>query len=222
MKRSLFIFALILFFGEPVLSQTGVIYNLAFRIDDELTTQTAVQNKDHKILNVATIEEMPKELSDTIALISERLMSDVLKSEVSSLMPEEKLIMAALPQHLMYLPANSLNKAIKTVKKDYYISINCYIAASGGTTISFGNESFSKVKPKVTLNIDVFDGEKNKIKEGKVVLKDFEKLRSHSFENTYSVFGLNETTDNVTVSETLNSNDILRMYLMALEQVTFE
>lgn len=222
MKNNTLFALFVLLASQFAVGQTGIIYNFMFRIDDELTTQTAIQNKDHKILNIATIEEMPKELSDTIALVSEQFLSGVLGAEVNSLMPEEKLVMAALPEHLMYLPGNTLNKAIKTESKDYYINISCYVAASGGTTISLGKESYSKVKPKVTLTIDVYDKDKNKVKEGKVVLKDFEKLRSHSFENTYDVYGLKETTDEVTVSETLNSNDILRMYLMALEQVIME
>ena len=50
-------------------------------------------------------------------------------------------------------------------------------------------------------------------------LKDFEKLRSHTYKTTYGIDGWFETTDEVTESETLNSSDILRMYLYALEYV---
>lgn len=91
-------------------AQSGVIYNFAFRIDNELVTQMKVQNKDYKILNVATMEDLPKELSDTVAIVSEQLIGKYLNAEITSLMPEEKLIMGALPEHLMYLPANFLRK----------------------------------------------------------------------------------------------------------------
>jgi hypothetical protein len=55
--------------------------------------------------------------------------------------------------------------------------------------------------------------------ENDVVLKDYEKLRSHTFEKTYGIKGFAQNIDEVTVSETLTSNDILKMYLMALEAI---
>ena len=73
MKNSLLILLLTLS-CSAVNAQTGVIYNFAFRIDDELITQMKVQNKDYKILNLSTIEDMPKELSDTLILISENML----------------------------------------------------------------------------------------------------------------------------------------------------
>jgi hypothetical protein len=211
---SLFFTALFTF----VFGQTGVIYNIAFRIDPELITQTKTQNKDHQILNMSTVEDMPEELSDTIAVISERIMAKELAATITCLMPEEKMIMPALPEHLMYLPCTTLNKAIKSGDNDYYIMISVYVAASGGVAVTLANETFSKVKPKVTLSIKAYDKNKEKVHEKDVVLKDFEKLRSHSFENTYGIEGWFETTDEVTKSETLTSDDILKMYLMALEE----
>jgi len=49
-----------------------------------------------------------------------------------------------------------------------------------------------------------------------VVLKDFEKLRSKTFYETYGIKGLAQNTDEKTISETINSNDVLRMYVTAL------
>ncbi len=200
-------------------SQKGVIYNFAFRIDNELVTQMKAQNKDHKILNIATVEEMPKELSDTILLISEGVIGKYLNSELISMRPEEKLVMAALPEHLMYLPANMFKKAVK-VNPDYnqYIDISCHIAASGGVEIVLANESYSKVKPKLILNIKMYDQSKTLLDSKEVVLKDFGKLRSHTFEETYGIKGLGQNTDEVTISETINANDVLRMYVLGLTE----
>lgn len=207
--------ALICFSGT---AQSGVIYNFSFRIDDELTTQMEVQNKDHKILNLSTIEEMPKELSDTLILISEQMIGELLTATMTSMRPDEdKLFSPALPEHLMHLPANSFRKATKTNDSlNIFVEIQCHIAATGGVKVSFGDKSFSKVKPKLTLRIKVLDKEKNEIDSRKVVLKDFEKLRSKSFEKTYGIQGLAINTDKVTKSETINSNDLLRMYVMGL------
>ena len=57
-----------------VYSQNGIIYNFSFRIDNELVTQMKAQNKGLKILNLSTVEEMPKQLSDDILLVSESLL----------------------------------------------------------------------------------------------------------------------------------------------------
>jgi hypothetical protein len=217
--QALFITALYLTIPIFAVGQSAVIYNFAFRIDDELITQTKAQNKDYKILNLATVEDMPKETSDTILIVSEVYLNKLFNVVVSSMVSEEKLIMGALPEHLMYLPANTLNKAIKNGDHQYYININCHIAASGGTRITFGTNSYSRVKPKVTLSITASDKNKNVVFKKEVVVKDFEKLRSRSFEKTYGVKGLVENTDEVTVSETLTAYDILKMYLVALENV---
>jgi hypothetical protein len=217
MKQLLLIITLVVIQFSGKAQSSGAIYNFAFRIDDELVTQMKAQNKEHQILNIATVEDMPKELSDTILLISESMLGDFLKAGLYSMRPEEKLIMGALPEHLMYLPANTFKKAVKTTDTlAYYIDIDCHIAASGGTKITLANESFSKVKPKLSLTIKVYDNAKTLIHTKEAVLKDFEKLRSHTFEETYGIKGLGKNTDEVTLSETINSDDVLRMYVLGL------
>ena len=216
MKHSLLIL-LITLSCSLVNAQTGVIYNFSFRIDDELITQMKVQNKDYKILNLSTIEDMPKELSDTLILISENMLGAFLDAKIVSMVPEEKFLMGALPQHLMYLPANFFKKAVKTFDSlNVFVDIECYISASGGVKITLANNSYSKIKPKLSLSIKIFNKEKELIETKDVVLKDFEKLRSKTFDETYGIKGLGQNTDEKTISETINSNDVLRMYVSAL------
>lgn len=216
MKHSLLILLLTLS-CSLVNAQTGVIYNFSFRIDDELITQMKVQNKDYKILNLSTIEDMPKGLSDTLILISENMLGAFLDAKIVSMVPEEKFLMGALPQHLMYLPANFFKKAAKTFDSlNIFIDIACYISASGGVKITLANNSYSKIKPKLSLSIKIYNKEKELIETKDVVLKDFEKLRSKTFDETYGIKGLGQNTDEKTISETINSNDVLRMYVSAL------
>ena len=215
--KNLLLLLLITLSFSIVNAQTGVIYNFSFRIDDELITQMKVQNKDYKILNLSTIEDMPKELSDTLVLISENMLGAFLDAKIVSMVPEEKILMGALPQHLMYLPANFFKKAAKTFDSlNIFIDIACYISASGGEKITFSNNSYSKIKPKLSLSIKIFNKEKELIKTIDVVLKDFEKLRSKTFDETYGIKGLAQNTDEKTISETINSNDVLRMFVSAL------
>ena len=202
-----------------VYSQNGIIYNFSFRIDNELVTQMKAQNKDFKILNLSTVEEMPKQLSDDILLVSESLLGEYLKDSLISMRPEEKLIMGALPEHLMYLPANRFKKAAKSYNNlKFFIDIYCYITATGGKKIILGNKSFSKVKPKITLKIRVFNKEKELIEKKEAIIKDFETLRSKTYDKTYGIAFLKKNTDEVTFSETINSNDVLRMYLQAIKK----
>ncbi|PWL32626.1 MAG: hypothetical protein DCO96_03515 [Fluviicola sp. XM-24bin1] len=219
--KQLMITALFSFFLLSANAQTGVVYTFTFRIDDELTTQLKVQSKEHKILNISTVEDMPKELSDTILLITEQMLGASLGSELISMVPEEKMVMAALPEHLMYLPANRFKKAVETYDSlDLFVNIDCHIAASGGVKVTLGNNSRSKVKPKLRLIIKTFDKSKTLLEKKEVTLKDFEKLRSRTFEKTYGISSLN--TNEVTESETLNANDVLRMYVMGLEELLLQ
>lgn len=198
-------------------AQTGVIYNFVFRIDDELVTQMKSQNKDKKILNLATVEDMPKELSDTLMLVSEKMLGEFLNVTVSSIKPDDGFITAALPQHLMYLPANAYKKAEKEAADNtYFIDINCHIAASGGAKITLPNNKFSKVKPKLILRLKVYEKGKKELVSKVTELVDFKDLRSETFEETYGIRGLIQNTDITTVSETLNSDDVLRMYVLGL------
>lgn len=219
MKKIIFLLSCIMS-SMIALSQSGVIYNFAFRIDDALVTQMKTQNKEYKILNLATVEDLPKELSDTILMVTEKMLGKHLNASLTSMRPEEKLLMGALPEHLLYLPGNTFKKAVqKNDNLNYYVIITCRIAASGGVKVTFANNSFSKVRPKLTLGIKILDKDKNLIEKKKVVLKDFEKLRSKTFEDTYGIRGLKMNTDVVTVSETINADDVLRMYVMALVEV---
>ena len=216
MKHSVLILLLTLYCSLAN-AQTGVIYNFTFKIEDELVTQMKAQNKDNKILNLATVEDMPKELSDTLVLISENMLGDYLGNNIVSMVPKEKLLMAALPEHLLYLPANTFKKAVKTFDSlNVFIDIDCTISAKGGLRITLANNSYSKVKPKLNLTIKIFNKEKELIETKEVVLKDFEKLRSRSFDKTYGIRGLGQNTDRMTESETINYDDVLRMYVSAL------
>jgi len=152
-----------------------------------------------------------------LMLVSEKMLSEFLNATVSSMKPEDGLITAALPQHLMYLPANTYKKAEKEAGENtYFIDINCHIAASGGAKITLPNNKFSKVKPKLTLRLKVYEKGKKEMVSKVTEVVDFKDLRSTTYEETYGIRGLLQNTDVTTVSETLNSDDVLRMYVLGL------
>ena len=218
MKKLILVISLIfiILFGN---SQSGLIYNFTFRVDNQLITQIKTQNKNNKILNLSTVEDLPKELSENVLKISEQKIGEYLKINLSSFKPADKLIMGALPEHLMYLPANTFKKTIKKYDTtNFFIDIKCHIEASGGKKIILSNKSFSNVNPKISLKIRVLNSDKVLVEKKESILKDFEKLRSKTFEKTYGIKSLAKNTDLVTISETINSDDILRMYLLSIEE----
>ncbi len=62
------------------------------------------------------------------------------------------------------------------------------------------------------------DKDKNVLHNKTAILKDFQTLRSRTYNKTYGIRGLGQNTDRVTISETIDAEDVLRMYLMGLEE----
>jgi hypothetical protein len=95
MKKLILVISLLLIilFGN---SQSGLIYNFTFRVDNLLITQIKTQNKNNKILNLSTVEDLPKELSENVLKLSEQKIGEYLKINLSSFKPADKLIMGAL------------------------------------------------------------------------------------------------------------------------------
>ena len=64
----------------------------------------------------------------------------------------------------------------------------------------------------------MFNKEKELIEKIEAIIKDFETLRSKTYDKTYGIAFLKKNTDEVTLSETINSNDVLRMYLQVIKE----
>ncbi len=184
-------------------------------VADELITEFSVQSKDYKFINIASLEEMPEDLSDSIIAVTEDKFAEHLKTKVVSLMPKKGVITGALPQHLEGMPAARFKKALKSGDYDYYINLDCDITAEGTTYIDFGvSTKRSKVKPKIRLSAVIYDPEKNKVWSNKVVLDDFAKLRQVRKENVKG--WRDKHTYDVKESETLTAEDVFSMYFLAI------
>jgi hypothetical protein len=95
--------------------------------------------------------------------------------------------------------------------KTRYIRLDVQIYASGGSVTMVNTKT--KLKPRIEFLAKVVDEENNEIWKNKVVLKDFEKLRSVT--RYYEGY-------EITKSEVLSPLDIYAMYRMALEKVVSE
>lgn len=111
------------------------------------------------------------------------------------------------------LPANTFSQGKEVCSgSTRYISLSVQLYASGGSSVTIVNTK-TKLKPKLQITAKVFDDNKIEIWGKKVVLKDFEKIRSIT-----KYYG----TVEVTRSEVLTPYDIYAMYLMGLDQLMLD
>ena len=213
MKNILLIFTFLL--STSLFAQSGSVYFFNFTLDPELTDYIKVENKSKQWFSGwSESQAMPDEIVDSIKSKTETAFSNKLDIPVTMCYRTNKkgenLGSAGVFGALEGMPDNTFNKG----KEDgpdatQYIYFSVQIYAAGGTSITMVDKK-SKLKPKLQLTVKVLDADKKKLWENKVVIKDFEKLRS-----TTKFYGAKE----VTTSETLTPYDIYAMFLMGLEEL---
>ena len=195
--------------------QEAVVHQFLFHVDEELTTSYKVDDKSRNWFpGYSTSEAMPQSLIDSIKTRTEEALSKKLGIPVKMCYKESTkdafIQMSGGPGMIPGLPGFVFKKGKEVCPdKHRYVDIGANIYASGGASVDLGGRTKTKLKPKVTLDISVYDVNKEEVWGSKVALKDFDKLRS---ETRY--YGSKE----VTKAETLTPYDIYAMYLMALEE----
>jgi len=216
------IFFLLFFFNAEAQIDTsekaeeGGIYMLQFKIEDDLMQKFKVEFPEKKFFtSFSEIVQFSDEILDSIKFVSERLLSKRFNADIRCIYKYTKkgkqVTSVGVLGHLDGMPVNTFKNTIENYKKKYYIKIVASFQA-GGYSIDFGGGKRSKIKPKLTLVVNVFDINKNPIFKNKVVEKNFEKLRSRakSFESLLRGKAV------ITVSETLNAEDFFSMYKSTL------
>ena len=219
------IFFLLFFFNAEAQIDTsekaeeGGIYMLQFKIEDDLMQKFILEFPDIKsnlkfFTSFSEIVQFSDEILDSIKFVSEWLFSKKFNTDIRCIYKYTKkgkkvtsVGLLGHPNSLNGMPVNTFKNTIENYKKKYYIKILASFQA-GGYSIDFGGGKRSKIKPKLTLIVNVFDINKNSIFKNKVVEKNFEKLRSRakSFESLLRGKAV------ITVSETLNAEDFFSMY----------
>lgn len=200
---------------SSLLAQSGAVYFFNFTVAPELTDYIKVENKSQKWFSGwSESQAMPNELIESIKTKTEEALTTKLEVPVSMCYRKNKkgedVGSVGVFGALEGLPDNTFNKG-KEVCPDNtkYIYFSVQIYASGGTSITMVNKK-TKLKPKLQMTVKVLDADKNKIWDNKVVIKDFEKIRSIT-----KYYGAKE----VTTSETLSPYDIYAMFLMGLDEL---
>ena len=203
------------FFSGPLAhAQTSaVVHQFNFTVAEELTTELSVNDRSRAVLPGYSVSTaLPEALVDSIAVAAERALTEKLGMPVRMCWTKGKKGTdrgSFLGPLLIGLPNNTFKLA-----KEYFpgearfIELNCRIDSGG--SVSIGDASKSKLKPMVTMTLQVLDGGKNERMEKKAKVKDLGTLRSST-----EYRGPVETTR----SETLGPYDIYGIYRMALAEL---
>ena len=182
MHMPLLVFTLTVAACIPLRAQTSaVVHQFNLTVSEELTTELSVKDRSRTVLKGYSVgTALPEELVDSMAVDAERELTKKLGIPVHMCWTKGKRGTGAgsfLGPKLIGLPSNTFKLA-----KEYcpgetrFVELNCTIAPGGSVSIGEG----TKLKPMVTMTMQVFDGEKNEVMEKKVKLKDFGKLRSRT------------------------------------------
>lgn len=197
-------------------AQSGVVYSFSFRIAPELTNYEKIEFRQNWFSEFSEGEAMPESLVDSIKLKTEEAFTAKLNMPVKMCYHEYKSdvhFTTEGPGSVEGLPELTTLKRGKNdcPGKTRYIrlDVQIYSNSSSVTTVN----TITKMKPRIEFLAKVVDEENKEIWKNKVVLKDFDKIRSQTrYYEGYTI----------TKSEVLSPLDIYAMYRQALEKMVSE
>ena len=205
MKNLYAIFFIILFItGGNILNaqeesntKKAGIYILNITLSEELIEEYIAVNHSQNFKGYSISTILPDTLINSIKTMSEDLCQKKLKADVEciyKILKNGEQVSTVGFGHVEGMPTNTYKGALASAKMNYYIKIDV-VMHTGGEAIYFGNGKWSKIKPRVTGYIKIFDEEKNEVLSNKVTLKDLSKIRSiestpkKSTETSSEIFG---------------------------------
>lgn len=200
--------------------KTTLLYFFPFSVAKEVTTISETQNTKHKILNMATVEEMPKALCDSILVVAKYYLERKYggKCEFKMEMKNGEVNPGALPQHLRYLPRTTFKRGLAHGKYDLYVRIDVMITPGGDNGVIRGRHS-STIKPMLTMHFAAYDKEKTKVWKNKVIIKDLAELRRTTYMYDYTIPAPEDSKNVKSEYETLNAQDVFNIYLLGMAKM---
>jgi hypothetical protein len=210
------IFLSTFFFSCLTFAQDAGVYYLFVRIDETLIDSRKVETTTNRpvLTGYSDRVEVPEELLEMVRIETASLVGEKLGVEAEMLYLKDKKGRNIATQSMNIFPGMPFaNKGpvMKATQKKYYIKIYADIAPQVKVSANM-NPSKSKNKPRIEMRIEIFDEAGAKFFANRVVLRDFEVLRSQS-----RVRG----KVRITTSDVLSPEDIVEMYLLALESALF-
>lgn len=193
------------------------VFSLNVRIDEVLIDSRKVETKsDRSVLTgYSDRVEVSEELLDTVRSVTNQLISQKLgvNSEMLYLKDKKGRKRATLGMSIFPgMPFVNLGPARKAEDRKYYVKIYMEISPQGKVTSNLNKRS-SKNRPKVDMRVNVYDSNGKNHYSNRVILRDFDVLRSKTKVGKRV---------KITNSEVLSAEDIVEMYILALESALFE
>lgn len=194
----------------------GVFY-LYVKIDETLIDSRKVETTSDRsfLTGYSDRVEVPEELLDSVRRLTNFLISKKLGVETDMLYLKDKKGRNRATQSMNIFPGMpfvNLGPAMKAEERKYYVKIYVDITPQAKVSANI-DRSRSKQRPKVELRLNIYNSDGKKHYSERVVLRDFEVLRSKSrVRNRVKV----------TESEVLSAEDIVEMYILALESALFK
>lgn len=190
---------------------SAVVHQFNVTVAEELKTELSVNDRSRNVMSEFSVgTALPEELVDSMAVDAERALTQKLGFPVHMCWTKGRRGTGAggfLGPQLIGLPNNTFKLAKEYCQGETrFIELNCMIADGGSVTIG----ERKKLKPMVTMTMQVFDPDKKEVMEKKVKLKDLGTLRTST-----EYRGPVETK----TSDTLGPYDIYGIYRMALAEL---
>lgn len=218
MKR---LFTFILLFlatiGNAQTEEKAGLFNLFIEVDDEVKTESKVElKKGNFSSSFSTSEIMPDSLLELIKTTAVDYLSEYLDMDTELYYKvkdgKQKSTIGA-GDELEGMPTNSLGNAIKMENYKRYVNINIKITGGGKAKVTLANNTFSRVKPKIWINVRVFDENKEVVAKEVLTIKDFGELKQKSKQQDNII---------VTTAETLSPTDVYNMIILILESALLD
>ncbi|MCX6182116.1 MAG: hypothetical protein NT150_09335 [Bacteroidetes bacterium] len=217
-RLKLIIIAASTFAVSNAYSQSGAIYSFNFKVDPQLTEYYKVEKSGHLLSNYSQKDEMPQSLIDSIKINTEAAFAAKLNMPVQMCFHKY-----SSPMHFTSEGLNGVLEGLPEIttfkrgQKDCpqntrYIKLDVLIFVGGGYFV-VNETNKTKMRPQIQITAKVVDENKQEVWKGKVMLKDFEKLKTE----TILIDG-----GYVKNSEVLSPNQIYAMYMLALNKLMIE
>jgi hypothetical protein len=210
------IFLFTFFLGYLGFAQDAGVYYLFVRIDETLIDSRKVETTTNRpvLTGYSDRVEVPEELLELVRVETASLVGEKLGAQAEMLYLQDKKGRNIATQSMNIFPGmpfSSKGSVMKAAQKKYYIKIYADIAPQVKVTANV-NPSKSKNKPRIEMRVEILDEAGAIFFTNRVVLRDFDVLRSQS-----RVRG----KVRITTSDVLSPEDIVEMYLLALESALF-
>jgi len=217
MTKTILTLLMSMLFALQLTAQEVKVFHLRFTVDEVLIDQIKKETTTDRVFLTGMSErvELSEDLLDSVRTVTNFLLEEKTGGNSSMLYRKDKKgreIKTFAMEIFPGMPIGTLKQAMGAEKADKYVKIEGRITPQAKVASSTANPSRSKVRPQVELRVWIYGSDGSQEYSKRVMLRDFEVLRSKSRVRR---------TVRTTVSEVLSPERIVEMYQLSLEEALF-